>query len=201
MSQSGGFVTTEFLFAVIIAFGMTLATFALTFTLSTVEIAQYIVYSSARAQAAGNMNIEAQKKSAQLKYETLSLKSSFSNLFQNGWFTLSKPADLEIRSGNGENFEKDYAGSDLAYDFQGVRATFTANVLEMQLPLLGKIQPDDDNGFRTRLTAFLIREPSMQECNDFMEARKEKLWDYDGAGRFTRFKKSDAPTPWEDNGC
>ncbi len=204
MNNSGGFVTTEFLFAVIIAFGMTLITFALTFTLSTVEIAQYATFSASRAHAAANFDIDAQKKAAQIKYDSLVTTGSFSNLFKNGWFTLSKSEELEVRSGNGENFERDYPSSDssASFNFQGVRTTFTAKILEMQLPFLGKIQPEEDDGFKTRLTAFLIREPSQKECIDFMEARKEKLWDYDGNGRFARFRKSsDVPTPWEDNGC
>jgi hypothetical protein len=200
LGSSGGFVTTEFLFAIVIAFGMTLVTFALTFTLSTVEIAQYATFSSSRAHAAGNFDIDSQKKAARMKYSDLLEKSAFSNLFQNGWFSVSKSADIEILSGSDGNFGRDYSSD--TRKFEGVRTTFTAKILEMQLPFLGKIQPDDDKGFRARLTGFLIREPSQKECLDYMEARKEKLWDYDGQGRFSKFRKnSTIATPWEDNGC
>ena len=60
----------------------------------------------------------------------------------------------------------------------------------MQLPFFGKIQPDEDDGFKARLTGFLIRETSQKECYDFMEARKDKLWEYDGQGRFAKFRKT-----------
>ena len=180
---------------------MTLITFALTFTLSTVEIVQYAAFSASRAHSAGNFDINAQKKAAQLKYDQLMDQSAFSNLFKNGWFTVSKSADLEIRSGNGDDFGKNYSDGTYAFKFHGVRTTFTAKILEMQLPFFGKIQPDEDDGFKARLTGFLIRETSQKECYDFMEARKDKLWEYDGQGRFAKFRKSSAVTPWEDNGC
>lgn len=204
MRGQKGFVTTEFLFALIISFGMTLVTFALTFTLSVIEITQYATFSASRAHAAANFDIEAQKRSARNKYDSLVNTGPFSNLYKNGWFTVSSSADLEIRSGGGENFETDYpsleAGS--SFNFQGVRTTLTARILEMQLPLIGRIQPEEDEGFRTRLTAFLIREPSQAECFEFMKTRQERLWDYDGENRFSRFRNSnDIATPWEDNGC
>ncbi|PIS11226.1 MAG: hypothetical protein COT73_05100 [Bdellovibrio sp. CG10_big_fil_rev_8_21_14_0_10_47_8] len=202
MKNQSGFVTTEFLFAVIIAFGLTMLTFALTFTLSTVEIVQYTVYSAARAQAAGNFDVEAQKKTAQSKYEKLIAGNAFGPLFQNGWYTVSKPSDLEIRAGNGDNFEGDYRSSNyVSNTFQGVRATLVAKILEMRLPFVGSVTPEDD-GFKARLTGFLIREPSQKECFDFMEARKEALWTVDGQNRFSRFRKStDYAVSWEDNGC
>jgi hypothetical protein len=201
MGNQQGFVTTEFLIAIIIAFGLTILTFSMTITLSVVEVAQYVVFSSSRAHAAANYDIASQKKAAQTKFNQLISSQTLAPLFSNGWFEISKPAELEIRSGNGENFEKEYGGSEPRKNLQGVRATFKAKILEMRLPMIGNVTPEDDS-FSTRLNAVLIREVSQKECQDYMEKRAAEMWTFDGANRFSKFKKNgNIPTPWEDNGC
>ena len=201
MKNEKGFVTSEFLVAIIIAFGLTMLTFSLTFTLSIVEVAQYAVYSASRAHAAANYNIEAQKKAAQRKWDQLITSPALRPLFSNGWYEISTSSQLEIRSGNGQNFEREYAGADSRKNLQGVRATLKANILEMKLPLVGNVTPEDDS-FSTRLNAILIREVSQVECMEFMAARQEALWNFDGQNRFSKFKKNgNQAVPWEDNGC
>jgi hypothetical protein len=197
-----GFITTEFLFAIIIAFGMTLITFSMTFTLSVVELAQYAVFSTSRAHAAANFDVESQRKEAILRYRSLVYSKGLKSLLGNpeGFFELSKDTELDIRSGNGKNFEADYSPKSSRNSMQGVRATFVAKILETNWPLLGKITPSDD-GFEARLTAILIREPSQRECLDYMNEREDYLWIFDGGNRFAPFKKSDLPPAWEDNGC
>ncbi len=198
MKNQKGFVTAEFLIAIVIAFGLTVLTFSLTMTLSVVEVAQYVVFSSSRAHSAANYDVDAQKKAATNKFNNLMASPSLAPLFGNGWFTISQP---EIRSGNGDNFEREYGGTDPRKNLQGVRATFKAKILEMRLPMIGNVSPEDD-GFAAKLNAILIREVSQQECIDYMNQRREFLWNFDGGGRFSRFKPSgDLPTPWEDNGC
>jgi len=196
--RESGFITAEFLFAIVIAFGMSAIVFALTFTLSTVEIGQYIVYSAARAQAAANFDKASQSDAAKAKYSALLADKGLSSLFSNGWFTLSKVGDLEIKQGNGDNFSKDYDTGSRG-DLQGVRAVFTAKILEMRLPLIGTITPDNGS-FSAKLTGILIREPSEQECEQYMDQRAQELWNI-GDGRFQPYRKGDDTTPWEDNGC
>jgi hypothetical protein len=201
LSEQNGFATTEFLFAVIIAFGMTLITFSMTFTLSVVELAQYVVFSSARAHAAANFDVDAQKKEAQLRFDQLVNNAGLRPLLgkPDGFFTFSKSSDLDIRSGDGKNFESDYTTTS-RNSMQGVRATFVANILETNWPLIGKISPED-GGFSSRVTAVVIREPSQKECLDYMSERNEVLWTFDGNNRFAPFRKTDLPPAWEDNGC
>lgn len=207
MKNQRGFVTTEFLFAIIIAFGMTMLTFAMTYTLSTVEVVQYIVYSSSRAQAAANFDMDAQKKEAQLRYGKLANNPVLAPLFKNGWFEISTAAQIEVRSGEGDTFERDYpaggGSTRTSPTYQGVRTKFIARILEMRIPLLGKVTPEDDDGFVTKISALLIREPSQKECLDYMKRRKDELFNSGSFdGRFTRFNQSsDIPIPWEDNAC
>lgn len=205
MSGQKGFITTEFLFAIVIAFGMSMLTFAMTFTLSTVEVAQYIVYSAARAQAAGNLDKQSQIDEARLKYDSLATDKKLSSLFSNGWFSISKKSELEVKPGSGgatANFGNDYQKG--GYDtFQGVRTTFIAKILELNVPFLGKVTPDD-GGFKTRILALMIREPSHQECVEFMKERVVQFGSNPSFdSRFGPFlsKSKDPPIPWEDNGC
>ncbi len=201
MKNQRGFVTVEFLIAIVIAFGLTILTFSLSLTLSVVEVSQYAVFSASRAHAAANFDVEAQKKAAQNKFGQLIGSPAMAPLFSNGWYEISSPTQLEIRSGNGVNFEREYGGTDPKKNLQGVRATLKAKILELRLPLVGDVKPEDDS-FSARLNAILIREVSLRECQDYMDQRKEELWNFDGAGRFSRFKKNTAiATPWEDNGC
>lgn len=196
--KQSGFITVEFLFAIVIAFGMSAIVFAMTFTLSTVEVGQYIAFSSARAQAAGNFDKTAQSDAAKAKYSALLADKGLASLFSNGWFTLSKVGQLEIKQGSGDNFSRDY-DSENRGDMQGVRTVFTAKILEMRLPLIGTITPDNGS-FSAKLTGILIREPSEQECEQYMDQRAQELWNI-GDGRFQTYRKGDSSTPWEDNGC
>ncbi len=198
-----GFTTVEFLFAFVIAFGLTMLTFSLTLSLSVVEVAQYIVYSSSRAHAASNFDKDAQQKAGRTKYSSLINSEAMAPLFQNGWYKISSPAQLEIRSGGGENFEKEYGGtnSGLRKFYQGVRANLRIAILEMKIPLLGSVAPEDsDVGFSTKINSMMIREVSHSECLEYMKNRSKALWTFDGANRFSKFENSSA-TPWEDNGC
>jgi Flp pilus assembly protein TadG len=201
MRNQRGFVTVEFLVAMVIAFGLTVLTFSLSLTLSVVEVSQYAVFSASRAHSAGNYDIDAQKKAAQTKYGQLIGSAAMAPLFSNGWYEISSPNQLEIRSGAGVNFEREYGGNNNRKNLQGVRATLKAKILELRLPLIGNVSPEDD-GFSTRLNAILIREVSQRECQDYMDQRREELWRFDGGSRFSRFRKTtELATPWEDNGC
>jgi hypothetical protein len=196
-SQSG-FITVEFLFAIVIAFGMSALVFAITFTLSTVEIGQYIIFSTARAHAAANFDRNTQSDTAKAKYSSLLADPGLGSLFANGWFTLSPVNQLEIKQGYGDNFSHDYDSGSRG-DLQGVRTTFTAKVLELRLPLIGSVTPDNGS-FSAKLTGILIREPTEQECEQYMDQRAQELWNL-GDGRFQKYRQGTEDTPWEDNGC
>jgi hypothetical protein len=198
MKNQNGFVTAEFMFAIIIATCMTILTFALTFTLSTVEIVQYMVFSASRAHAAANFDVDSQQKAARDKYNSLIGNKTFAPLFQNGWFE-APASKLEIRSGNGVNFEQEYSPTSRPAA-QGVRVTFKANLLELKLPLVGDVTSPSGNGFEAKVNALLIREISQKECLEYMDQRVDSLWNLSpGIQRF-RYQSSYV-TPWEDNGC
>jgi hypothetical protein len=202
MNSQSGFISVEFIFAITIAFGMSILVFAMTYTLSVIEVTQYLVYSSARAHAASNADVAAQVNAGRRKYSQLLADAKLQSVYSNGWFTISPVAQLDIRSGE-RNFDSDYpAAQDTNREvFTGVRTTLRANILEINLPLIGSIAPEDDDGFTTRVAGILIREPSTEECREFFKQKAEEIWQVNG-GRFSRFKSAIAPRElWEDNGC
>lgn len=198
--KNAGFVTSEFLFAIVIAFGMTSLVFAVTFTLAVVEATQYVVFSSSRAQAAAHVDPETQGQMARAKYQSLVENPALAPLYQNGWFSVSTSRELDIRNGKDSDFGRDYPSDSQRQVFHGVRTIFKADILEMRLPLIGSVTPEGD-GFSTRIGAFLIRESSQKECIDFMRQRRDQIWEL-GDGRMAKFKGSgEVAVPWEDNGC
>jgi hypothetical protein len=197
-----GITTTDFLFSMLFSVAMILLTLGLTFTLSVMEITQYLTYSAARAMAAAQENPEKQVAKAKSKFDSLKNNPAFKNLYAGNWFTLSEP---EIRWGSTrrlgqKNFQDDYPGkgSDTNREiFQGVRVTLTAKVLEMNIPFVGSLAPDE-GGFSARLVSMLIREPTFEECRDWMKERFNELQ------RKQKLKPAGGTPPavaWEDNGC
>lgn len=202
LGNERGITTTDFLFSMMFAVSMILVTLALTFTLSMMEITQYLTYSAARAMAAAQETSEAQSAKAKTKFNALKNSAAFKNLYTGNWFTLSEP---EIRSGSAtssgpKNFDNDYPGAGRDTNrpiMQGVRTTLTAKVLEINIPFVGSLAPDE-GGFSARLVSMLIRESSFSECRDWMKARFLKLQ------QDQKIKPSGntaAAIAWEDNGC
>lgn len=74
-------------------------------------------------------------------------------------------------------------------------------MLDFNVPFLGRTSDGDEESFSAKVTSFLIREPSYQECHEFFgEQRMDAILNLD-----PRFSKA-APTKnmyfnLEDNGC
>jgi len=198
LNNQSGLVTVDFLFALVLGFGMSAILFAMTFTLTVVEVAQYITFSAARAHTAANSTVSAQKDAARDKYATLISSPAFAPLFRGGWFEISKKDELDIRSGNGETFQNEYRSNQQNRAvFTGVRAQLTAHMLDMQLPMIGKTS-DDEGGFKTKILTILIREPNEDECQKFINDRAAKIQGLESS-RFSTY--TSRYFPMEDNGC
>lgn len=207
MRNERGVVTIEFIFSLVIAAGLSVVLFSVTYALSVFEITQYVVYSAARAQLGGNLDSDKQREAAINKFKQLTTgKSAIATLYNGTWFEIVKPDALDVRGGpsstNGNLFSSDLAGgSDMPNRnwFQGVSAKLNAKILNLNMPILGRTNPDDnENAFQTRLNAILIREPSQKECKDFMESRRQAL---SGLPSGEGFYKPGSYVPLEDNGC
>lgn len=199
ISNQGGLITVDFLFAIVLGFSMSAILFAMTFTLTVVEVAQYVTFAAARAHTAGNSSVDAQKNAAKEKYASLISNSAFGPLFRGGWFEISKKDELDIRSGtNGETFRTDYKSSpENRPVFTGVRAQLTAQMLDMKLPMVGKTS-DEEGGFKTKILTILIREPNEDECRNFIDKRAAAIRSLESS-RFSNYKER--YYAMEDNGC
>lgn len=194
-----GFITIDFIFAMFVSFGLVVILFAMTFTLSVVEITQYIAFAASRAHSAGHVSVNDQAELAFKKYQELTTNKVLAPLYSNGWFTISKPDQMQIKSGNGDTFDNEYGDEKKYAPFIGVRFNLSAHVLNIKFPLLGS---QDDDDFSLRIASFLIREPTSEECQKFMEtsSRFKAIMDLDP--RFNSVPGvSTKYIPMEDNGC
>lgn len=203
MKSEAGIITADFLFAIAIAMGMFTLLFAMSFSLTVVEITQYVAFATARSASLANLDADDQRAAAITKFKNMveDKKSPLFPLYHNGWFTLSKPEELDVRQGTGvpggKNFSQELAGgSDSKHLFMGVSIKFVAHLLHLKLPLIGQI--GDENGFSTFVNAILIREPTMRECLKFYEDRRSELKNLASGSAFYN------PVNYmrmEDNGC
>lgn len=195
--KSAGFITIDFIFALVAVFGLSTLLFALTFTLSVVEVVQYITFSSARSFYAAHFNTEKQKEMGVNKFQSLITNRDFAPLFRpGGWFELKGGPGIEeslsgtwdeLYPGNSNLTGKSYLGS---------RVKLVANLMNIRIPLIGNT---GDKPFTANVSSFLSREPNEDECLDFMAQRLGKLLEKPEFAASTSVPKTYFYTP--DNGC
>ncbi len=169
LQDESGQLTLDFIFALAIAFGFSIVFFAMSFTLSMIEVCQYITFATARSYYGANVSKQAQIDLGQRKYQELKGKGILKTLLKNGWITLG---DAQL-----DDFSADYKDADAGPDsmFVGARIPFRANVLNLNLPILGHTAQDSSTGSAT-LNAYLMREVSTDECyTNFTTHRLENL--------------------------
>lgn len=174
-----GFVAADFIFSFTLVIGCGVLIFALTFSLMTVEVAQYITWSAARSFSAANSNPGLQSTAASTKFNNLSKNFPLLTDESNNWFSL-------ILGGTGLNATTNSDGSQA-----GIKVTDPTNSMggqtrqpwvgvssqlhlklfqSINLPFLGKITNNPET-FKFALHAFMLRNPSREECITFMKDR------------------------------
>lgn len=175
--NSSGFLIADFLFSFILVLSCGIIIFAMTFSLATVEIAQYIVWSSARSYSAANKDRAASETAGIAKFRRLTAKYPLlTGVGDNGspWFTLS---GLDIGDSAHAGLEQvdtaniNPSGSpEHRHPWTGARADLQLKLFEsLQIPFIGKIATDTDV-FKFQIRAFLLRNPSQKECLDFFKS-------------------------------
>lgn len=212
-SQSG-FIIADFLFSFAMVLSIGIIMFALTFSLATVEVAQYIVWSAARTFSAANVDEAAGRSAATSKFNNLS--AQFPKLTGAGgeaspWFTLdnfsaqdfendsafqAKIANTSDRMNRDGNLER-------RQPWIGARADIYLKLFaNMSIPFFGKVSADAENTFKFKVYSFVIRNPSFQECTNFFKNRYST-----GVKTLDTFSTLPDPIPAlqdyvvEDNGC
>lgn len=162
-----GFLTLDFIFATILMFSFSAILFLFSITFTVMEVAQYAVFSSARAYFAAALDEGMQEKAAKDKFNALVLdsKAPLGTFFRNGWFTISPVVIDDFNEDFSDDPDKDSA------TFIGARATVKANVLKTRVPLLGQVTKD----MAASPSAYLMREPTLEECLNFSKERMRHI--------------------------
>lgn len=199
-SQSG-LVTLDYLFAFILVGGFSLLLFALSTTLSTVEIVQYITYSSARNFYASHVTPKRQFDAAQKKYNELISNPVLSPLFRNGWFALDQRT-FTIGSVTKTNPDfQVYRQPDQTNLFHGTAVYLVAKVLDFNVPFFGpttRITDGGKEGYGAYIGSYLGRESTFSECENLMKTRWEAIKSLDS--NYSQANARFAYVP-SDNGC
>lgn len=165
-SQEDGVLTLDFIFSSLAIYGISMVFAMLGLSLMMAEVSQYILYASARAQASSHIDEGRQRQMAQRKFDELVNQSRLSFLFvDNEWYKLENLQTID---------QPDPASETGRVKFFGVGARYTSQVLDFRVPLLGRTSTglqDGDAGFFSDMTAFIYREPSVEECLLFNESR------------------------------
>lgn len=192
MKNKTGSITIDFLFAIVISFGMILALFSMCLSLTMVEVTQYIAFATSRAYVPSMKTEEQQKSAAVKKYTELINHPVLKPLYSGGWFTVPNPQNLQLKDYN------QLYGNDRS-SFIGLRLDLGVPVLYkfFKIPFIGS-GFDNEEDLKLTLTSFLTRESSFKECRDFFEKRRSKIKNLD-----PRFSSVDETkyVIMEDNGC
>jgi hypothetical protein len=204
IKNSRGIMTAEFIFAMVLAAGLCIVLFGLTFTLSMAEVAQYIAFSAARAHSAAHVDQAKQSQMGKDKFNELINTTALKPLFNKpggGWFKLES---FEIRGGGQEgNFNSDYSigrTSDRVVQV-GVRFKFVTNLLNLRIPCLGRTT-EDGEPLSATVTGFLLREPTHAECwNGQVKQRYSAILNLDPRYKVLGSAGQNQYVPMEDSGC
>jgi hypothetical protein len=211
IANNCGFISADFIFALVIAMGLSMVLFVMTFTFSVAEVSQYIVFSASRAHAGAHADQTQQEKMGKDKFAELMANKTIAPLFKaDGWFVLN---NLDIRGGgtSGKDYNSEYAGYKSSggdygrIPFVGVRADFEPKLLTVRVPFMGTTANPTGNGYKAKLTAFLIREPSQKECKGQVDVRYRAILEldqrYKGSGTVSALNGVTKYVSMEDNGC
>lgn len=194
MRSQSGMVTTDFLFAIVVAFGLLLSIFAICFGLTVTEVTQYIAFSTSRAYNAGDKTIAIQRQNAEKKYTALINHAVLKPLYNNGWFSLPPANAITIG-----DLQADYPG-DKNSPFVGVRLELKAPIFNISVPFLGKAFDNDDD-LKLNVTSFITREPNFDECRTQIETRHSLILQLDSRWSSLNGNSGNQYVPMEDNGC
>lgn len=207
LANQKGQLTTEFIFAIVIAFGLFTLFFAMTYTFSVIEISQYVVYASARTHAASNLDKETQRQEGMKKFQSLVNSNGLKSLYSGSWFVFGPVSEQMFRQGEGENFSNELSRPSTGNDeylkvFVGLSVPFEAKIISsaMAIPFISSVSGDDDAAvFKTNINTMMIREISHKECLKHMgEDRRAAL---KGLVSGAAYYKVDKYFRMEDNGC
>ena len=192
MKNQRGVLTLDFLFSFTLVIGFSGILFAMTLTLTVVEITQYMTYSSARNYMASHNEENERIARAQAKFEKLKQEVYF---FSNDWFIL----DLPNISTN-LNYHNDPNDPKQEYLFRGTWVDLEARMLGFKIPFFGSTDPHNQ-GFRTQVGSYLGKEIDIDECKQFNDRLRWQWIEQKFQGDIPSPSDLSNYTKISDNGC
>ncbi len=208
INNSAGFLAADFLFSFVLVISCGIIIFALTFSLATVEISQYIVWSSARAYSAANLKIGESEAAGKNKFNKLSAKYPLLTGVgsDSPWFELKilNIGDAASAGLSQVKIKNELSGEN-RHPWTGVSATvFLKLFSSLKFPFLGNIA-NDKSVFTFPIRTFILRNPSQQECLNFFKEENRFNKGIQQLESTNSFWKTLSPpnsyVPIEDNGC
>ncbi len=169
LKNEKGILTVDYIFAIVLAMSFMAILFALSLTLTVVDVVQYMTFSSARTYSVAHKSEAHSIQRAVNKYDALIADPAVAPFFKNKWFKvgglkvghmkeLYPPTPLEVTKKN--------------YYLYGTSVDLQAKVLDFKIPFYGSTHTGSrEDGFVTRVHSFLGREPSYDECMNINKRR------------------------------
>ena len=200
LSHQKGMVTIPFLLVSMILIFLILSFLFLNMTLVHVSITQYMSYSSARRFFLASEAQPDQMVSAKEHYRALRDDFFSPNTYtgrSGDWFDITDQLD-DRKIGSGVSGEYPQTGNSDRNRFYGVNLLFETFILKLKIPFLSQGQ---DTPLQARVSSFLGREPSEDECKTFLEEKYKYLADQCSQTDCPHIKKVEIAPPKPDNGC
>ncbi len=171
LCSNHGLISIDFLFGFLLSFAFLIVFFALAYSLTIVEVVQYIAFASSRTYMAADIDMNAQKANAQAKAESL-IKGKFAQYMGPSWFAIGSGANL-IKTIANDSSVNAKGGPEY---FVGVQIPLTIRLLDFRIPFFGRTKATNaGEGFQTQVSSYLIREPTERECLEFNANRATLL--------------------------
>ncbi len=209
LRNNRGFLAADFIFSMILVMGFGSILFAVSLTLTTVEITQYIAFSTARTFFAGHINSETQGEIAIQKYVSLVESDAFGPLLHSSWFDAPPlgPSGMGDHTTSGKHnlsHGATYSPSSSGLNmFYGISVNLLMPLMALNVPFFGPTSRNLDEpsgGFSSVLTAFLGREITQKKCSEFVRDRLSRILTLHSSYN-TASSGSTNYTPVVDNGC
>lgn len=171
MNQKG-VLTFDFIFAIFLGMAFTIVFFAITMTLSVVEVTQYLSYSVARSAYAARSSRNEQIAAGKAKYGQLMGIKVFRYLYSQGWFQIGSLPEFgdPLDGFNAEYQPETQPEMPSAKTFIGARLSLNAKILHLGNGSIGQTAPNAQVG-QMHIQTFLSREVNTDECMSFNRAR------------------------------
>lgn len=198
-----GIITVDFVFAMVLILGLSAMLFVMTFTLSIASLTQYVTFAAARNYFPAHVTKDKQEQRAQAKFKELLNHAVFKPLFKNGWYEVDADPNVGDHTKVIPGLE---AATQGVNQFWGVGTTFIARVLDFNIPFFGSTAPEgtgDGEGFAAYIGSYLGREPTTEECKEFIAARWKQIrsLQVSGGAAYSTGSSDSGYFPMTDDGC